>query len=130
MASPNTITASQLARLIGTPDCPTLVDVCIPEDFALDPRLIPGSRQHSHKDITGLVASLEAQRAIVICQKGLKLSAGTAALLRSQGQAMRSILGRWRVTQRVPDMRGRTVPLMVGKLAPTQPTCPPSSFSA
>ena len=116
MASPNTITASQLARLIGTPDCPTLIDVCIPEDFALDPRLIPGSRQHSHKDITGLVASLEAQRAIVICQKGLKLSAGTAALLRSHGVHAEKLEGGqvgW-VRANLPTIKGTVLPRISG----------------
>ena len=41
MPSPTEITVAQLARLIGTPDAPTLVDVCIDEDFNDDPRLIP-----------------------------------------------------------------------------------------
>jgi hypothetical protein len=43
MSSVNTISVDKLARLIGTPKCPTIIDVRIDEDFALDPRLIPGS---------------------------------------------------------------------------------------
>ena len=41
MPSPTQITVSQLSRLIGLPDAPVIIDVCIDEDFALDERLIP-----------------------------------------------------------------------------------------
>lgn len=37
MASPTEIAVPQLSRLIGTPDCPVLVDLRIEEDFAADP---------------------------------------------------------------------------------------------
>ena len=43
MPSPTEITVPQLARLIGLPREPALVDVRDDEDFAADPRLIPGS---------------------------------------------------------------------------------------
>ncbi len=43
MSSINTISIDKLARLIGTPECPVIVDVRTDEDFAADPRLIPGS---------------------------------------------------------------------------------------
>lgn len=85
MPGPTVIAPTQLARLIGTPDCPVLIDVCLSEDFALDPRLIPGSRRHAHTDIDGLVALLEGRPSVIICQKGLKLSAGVAAHLRARG---------------------------------------------
>jgi len=41
----NEISPTQLMRLIGTPACPTLLDVCIDADFADDPRLIPTSKR-------------------------------------------------------------------------------------
>jgi len=85
MPAPNEITAPQLNRLIGTPDCPDIIDVCIDEDFADDPYLIPGSRRHPHTDFPGLIEKLTTQRAIIVCQKGLKLSQGVAAWLRSEG---------------------------------------------
>mgnify|MGYP001794113858 FL=1 len=85
MPAPNEITPSQLNRLIGLPDCPELIDVCIPEDFAEDPFLIPGAWQHDHKDMPGLIERLGGRRAIVICQKGRKLSQGVAAWLRAEG---------------------------------------------
>ena len=44
------ISADKLARLIGTPKCPALIDVRTEEDFAADPRLIPGAVRRSHED--------------------------------------------------------------------------------
>ncbi len=85
MAAPLEITSQQLMRLIGTPDCPAIVDVQIDEDFTEDPYLIPTAIRHSHKDLEGLVNRLNGQPAIVYCQKGLKLSQGVVAWLRSAG---------------------------------------------
>lgn len=85
MPSPNTITVSQLARLIGTPEVPVLVDICIDEDFAEDPRLIPGAFRQPFRNIEDLIPELTGLRVVVICQKGLKLSQGAAALLRTHG---------------------------------------------
>ena len=85
MPAPNEITPAQLMRLIGTPDCPPVVDICTPEDHAADPYLIPGAIRHCHTDIPGLVARLTEQRAVIVCQKGKKLSQGTAAYLAAEG---------------------------------------------
>ena len=41
MSSFTNIAPNKLARLIGTPRCPVLIDVRIDADYALDPRLIP-----------------------------------------------------------------------------------------
>ena len=43
MSSFTTISVDKLARLVGTPQAPTIVDVRTDEDFAADPRLIPGA---------------------------------------------------------------------------------------
>ena len=91
MPSPTQITVSQLARLIGTPDCPVLVDVCIDEDFNDDPRLIPSSFRHPFKDIESLVPELTGKRVVIICQKGKKISEGAAALLRTLGIAAENL---------------------------------------
>ena len=85
MPAPNEITPSQLFRLIGTPDCPVIIDICIDEDFNNDPRLIPTARKHPFKTIESLVPELQNQKVVIICQKGLKLSQGAAALLRHHG---------------------------------------------
>jgi rhodanese-related sulfurtransferase len=81
MPAPNSISCANLARLIGTPDCPTLLDVRLPEDFAADPRLIPTC---SRADFANPVAPAGA-KVVVICHHGKKLSEGAAALLRAAG---------------------------------------------
>lgn len=85
MASYNEISPATLARLIGTHDCPRLLDVRIDEDFDDDPRLVPGAIRHSFLEVADLAAELSEQRVIVYCQKGLKISQGAAALLRASG---------------------------------------------
>lgn len=85
MTSPNQITVSKLEKLIGTPACPVLIDVCIDEDFNDDPRLIPGAFRHPYDAIEDLVPHLRENKVVVVCQKGLKLSQGAAAILRAEG---------------------------------------------
>ncbi|WP_339714910.1 hypothetical protein, partial [uncultured Sneathiella sp.] len=93
MTSPTQITVSQLSRLVGLPDAPVLVDVCIDEDFADDPRLLPTAFRHPYQDIAALAPKLAGQRVVVICQKGRKLSQGAAAVLRNCGIAAESLEG-------------------------------------
>lgn len=85
MPAPNEMTQSNLAALIGTSKAPILLDVCLDEDFAEDPRLIPTACRCSHENIVQLAPELSQERIVVVCQKGLKLSQGAAALLRSEG---------------------------------------------
>ena len=85
MASYNEIPVSALARLIGTPYCPTLLDVRIDEDFDDDPRLIPGAYRHPFNSVVDLAETLKDRSVVVYCQKGLKISQGAAALLRASG---------------------------------------------
>ena len=85
MASYNEITVSTLARLMGTPTCPVLVDVRIDEDFESDPHLVPGAFRHPFADVASLAPSLRGQNVVVYCQKGLKISQGAAAILRTGG---------------------------------------------
>ncbi len=89
----NTITAKQLMRLIGTPDVPLIIDVRIDEDFDADPRLIPTAFRHSHHEIAELIKRVAGRKCVVICHKGLKLSHGTAALLRAAGVAAEVLKG-------------------------------------
>ena len=90
-----TITAQQLARLIGTPDAPALIDVRTDEDFALDPRLLPGARRIAHQFAASLAPAIGQRAAIVICQRGRKLSEGAAALLRIAGTEAEVLDGGW-----------------------------------
>lgn len=85
MPSPNQITVNQLARLIGTPDAPVIVDLCIDADFELDPALIPSAFRHPFTEIAALVNFCRNKNVVVYCQKGKKISEGAAAQLRSYG---------------------------------------------
>ena len=93
MASPTEITPTQLARLIGTPLAPDLIDVRIDEDFDADPHLIPGAIRYRFEDMDRCAEDLRGRSAIVYCQKGLKISQGAAALLRVHGIAAETLEG-------------------------------------
>ncbi len=85
MAPYNEISVSTLARLVGTPDCPVLLDVRIDEDFAADPYLIPSAVRHPFDQVADLAEGLRGKTVIVYCQKGLKISQGAASILRNCG---------------------------------------------
>lgn len=85
MPSLNSISVSQLARLVGTPDAPAILDVRIDEDFIEDPAFIPSSFRHPFQSVEDLAGRLQGRRVVVACWKGLKLSEGVAAVLRSSG---------------------------------------------
>lgn len=85
MASPTEITVAQLSRLVGTPDTPDIVDVRTDEDHAADPRLIPAAARRPYTAVGGWAGRHEGRRVVVVCQRGLKLSHGTAAWLRQLG---------------------------------------------
>jgi len=82
MPGPNSISAAQLARLIGTPDAPLLIDVRLAEDAAADPFLLPTAVACPAQEVARLAAG---RPAVVICARGAKLSEGAAALLRAHG---------------------------------------------
>jgi len=120
MSSYTSISSDKLSRLIGTANAPTLIDVRINDDFAADPRLIPTAHRRSHRDVQDWAASLTGQSVVVVCQKGEKLSEGTAAWLRHTGIAAETLEGGhagWKAAElptvpadKVPnrDGRGRT----------------------
>ena len=93
MPSPSTISIDKLARLIGTPNCPALIDVRLDDDFAADPRLIPGSIRRPYDQVRDWGGSLQDPASIVICQKGRKLSEGAAAWLRQMGKPAETLEG-------------------------------------
>ena len=93
MSSINTILAEKLARLIGTARCPAIVDVRTDDDFAADPRLIPGSVRRSHGRRRDWASGYIRQPSVVVCQQGRKLSQGVAAWLRHAGGPAESLAG-------------------------------------
>src|SRR4051794_38039573 len=92
MSSINAISSEKLIRPIGVPRGPALIDVRTAEDFALDPRFIPGAVQRSHETVASWASEFAGRAAVVICHKGQKLSEGVAAWLRHQGAASAEVL--------------------------------------
>lgn len=121
MPAPTIITPQQLARRIGLPDAPAIIDVRVAEDAAADPRFLPGAIRHGHDDVAAWAERFAGRDVVVVCQKGLKLSQGAAAWLRHAGANAESLEGgfeAWRdarlplvVPAHVPprDAQGRTV---------------------
>lgn len=103
------ITPETLMRLIGTPVAPVLLDVCIDEDFAGDPRQIPTSQRMPH----GTIAEYDGPSpVVVVCQKGKKLSHGAAAVLRAKGikaEALEGGIVAWRDAG-LPLIPARAIP--------------------
>lgn len=117
MAAPNEMTVAQLLRLIGTPDAPVLVDISLDPDFAEDPFLIPGALRHAHTDIAGLKTRLAGRACVIICQRGVKLSQGLAALLRVEGVQAEYLKGGnhgWRAHTDAPRTPAAAIPGKVG----------------
>jgi rhodanese-related sulfurtransferase len=112
MAGFAAIAPAQLFRLIGTAECPVLIDVRTDEDFAANPSLIPTAFRHPHDRMAELAPGLTGRNAIVICQRGKKLSEGAAALLRSHGVAAESLTGgtiAW-AEEKLPIMQSSALP--------------------
>ena len=89
----HSISTEQLSTLIGTADCPTLVDLRIDEDFAADPGLIPTSFRRNFPEAHEWASELPDRPIVLICHKGLKISQGVAALLRCRGHTAAHLIG-------------------------------------
>ena len=121
MATPDTITVTQLARLVGTPDAPVLIDVRTADDYVADPRTLPATIRRDHRLVPSWAGAFAGQSVVVICQRGQKLSQGTAAWLRHAGARAENLEGGFEAwmardgllvsPQHVPerDDQGRTV---------------------
>ena len=128
MPSPTQITVAQLSRLIGLPNAPVIIDVCIDEDFAVYGTLIPGSFRHPFDDIEALAPKLSGKKVVVACFKGLKLSQGAAAILRTHGIEAESLEGgnvAWRAAgemlvpaDKIPGVQGSGGSLWVTRHRP------------
>lgn len=114
------ISPEKLNRIIGTPTAPAVIDVRTEDDFARDPRLVPGSIRRSHENVADWADEI-AGPAIVVCQRGMKLSHGIAAWLRHEGTPAEVLEGGFEAwihaggaavpAGRLPDrdLQGRTV---------------------
>jgi rhodanese-related sulfurtransferase len=92
MSSINSISLEKLVRLIGVPHAPALIDVRSDEDFAADPRHIPGTLRRAHEAVASWSPEFAARAAVAICQNGKNLSEGVAAWLRHAGTPSADVL--------------------------------------
>ena len=121
MPSTTEITVSQLSRLIGLPHSPAIIDIRADEEFASDPRLIPGSRRRTAEAHAQWGGEYSGQSLVLVCSQGLHLSQGVGALMRQQGIDAQTLEGgydAWRDGGHLlvcaarlpqPDAAGRTV---------------------
>lgn len=121
MPAPNAISFDKLARIIGTPRAPLLIDVRSEEDFAADPRLLPGATRIDDQALAALAPQLAGQPSIAVCQAGHRRSQGAAAWLRAEGCPSEYLEGgfeAWRAAElplidpaKLParDAQGRTI---------------------
>src|SRR5262249_43481170 len=93
MPSTTLITTSQLSRLIGLPQAPAIIDVRTDEDYRADPRLLPGALRRDFRAMAQWAQEYQGRSAVVVCQKGQKLSEGTAAWLRHESVSAEALDG-------------------------------------
>ncbi|HJU33065.1 MAG TPA: sulfurtransferase/chromate resistance protein [Hyphomicrobiaceae bacterium] len=93
MPATTSITTSQLARLVGLPSAPALIDVRIDDDYRSDPRLLPGSLRRDYRATDRWGQEYRGKSVVVICQRGQKVSEGTAAWLRHDGIEAQTLEG-------------------------------------
>ena len=97
MPAPDAMSCEQLARLVGTPKAPTILDVRREAVRAGDPRLLPGARALADADLSleGLarIAAGFQGPVVVVCAEGHRLSQGTAAWLRHEGVHAEYLMG-------------------------------------
>jgi hypothetical protein len=97
MPAPDAISCEQLARLLGTPKSPIILDVRRDAVRASDPRFVPGARVLAEADLAPeyltVLAKQLAEPVVVVCAEGHRLSQGVAAWLRHEGVQAEYLLG-------------------------------------
>lgn len=121
MPAPNAITCDKLSKIVGTPRAAQLLDVRSAEDYAADPRLLPGAIRVEDEALADVAVRLAGRPSVAVCQAGHRRSQGAAAWLRAEGHPSEYLEGgfeAWRAAglplidpARLParDARGRTV---------------------
>ena len=116
MSATNSISPEKLARLIGTPTCPAIIDV---RPDAVE--LLPASSRRPAETVSEWASTLSDRKVVIACVHGEERSAGVAAILRSEGIDAETLEGgfaAWRqaglpVVEAAklpqPDSAGRTV---------------------
>ena len=80
MSATNSISPDKLFRLVGTPNCPEIIDVR-PDGN----EMLPASSRRSAEAVRDWAGMLIGKKVVVSCVHGRERSAGVAAILRSEG---------------------------------------------
>lgn len=88
MSATNSITPDKLFRLIGTPNCPTIIDVRPDSN-----ELLPGSIRRPADSVRHWAGTLAGRNAVIFCVHGHERGAGVAAVLRNEGIAAETLEG-------------------------------------
>src|SRR6187399_2208426 len=93
MTSFSSISPDKLARLIGSPKAPLIIDVREADALAADARLIPASAHMPYETVESWAPGYRGRSVAVSCQRGKKLAEGAAAWLRHYGAAAEVVEG-------------------------------------
>ncbi|MEK4031959.1 sulfurtransferase/chromate resistance protein [Methylocystis sp. IM3] len=85
MSSINSIFPDKLARLIGVPHCPALIDVRTDHEYKADPRFVAGASRRRHESVSDWASEFAGRPVIVIDENGGQASEGVAAWRRHAG---------------------------------------------
>jgi rhodanese-related sulfurtransferase len=89
----NSISPEKLFRLIGLPTTPLVIDVRPPDQFAGDPRLIPGAVRRDAASVSSWSSDLRGRSIVIACENGGSLSHGVAARLHYEGVSAEALEG-------------------------------------
>ncbi|GAB5426636.1 MAG: chromate resistance protein [Devosia indica] len=93
MPAPDAIAPDKLAKLVGTPKSPIIVDLRHEDDFARQPRLIPAAKWYASDALPEASAFSGGRSIVTVCGTGSAVSQGVAATLRAQGIAAEYLEG-------------------------------------
>lgn len=117
MAPFASISVDKLARLVGTPQSPVIIDVRDAEALGSEPHVLPGSLGRPWQQAGQWLPEINGTAFVVTCAAGGPKSEGIAALLRTAGhnaEILEGGIAAWREAM-LP-----TIPL--AKLPPTSPS--------
>ena len=112
MAPFASISVDKLARLVGTPLSPVLIDVRDAEARAAEPHIVPGSLGRPWQQAGQWLPDLKGHAFVVTCAAGGAKSEGVAALLRTAGhnaEILEGGIAAWREAG-LPTMPLATLP--------------------
>lgn len=92
MSSVNSISPDKLARLIGVPHCPALIDVRTDDDYDADPRFAPSALRRPAGSVSDWASEFVGRPAVIIDKSGEHVSEGVAAWLRHAGATSADVL--------------------------------------